>query len=135
MDVSSLRVADTAAIHLKNAAGDLLYDGDNPVKIILYGPGSKPFATIESRQTNRAVKRMADNDGKIAVVPPEQRKTELSEDLAAITVRFEHLTYGDKQGTDLFEAVYADPALGFIAAQVQKFLGDWGNFKPGSTGT
>jgi hypothetical protein len=48
-----------------------------------------------------------------------------------VTVSFEGLTYGDKTGTELFEAVYGDPELGFIAKQVTKHLADWGNFKPG----
>jgi hypothetical protein len=132
MDVSALKVADTAAIHVKNAAGEPLYDGDKPVRIIIYGPGSRQFATVETRQTNRAVRRMAENDGKITAATAEERVAETAEDLAAVTVAFENLSLGDKQGHELFLAVYGDPALGFIARQVSRHLADWGNFKPGS---
>lgn len=137
MDITTLAVVETAAIHLKNALGELLYDGDKPVQIIIYGPGSKPYGIVETRQSARSVKRMQDNDNKVTVSPYETRLAEGAEDLAAITVRFENFTYppaGDAQGIELFEAVYRDPKLGFINKQVAKFVADWGNFKPGSAG-
>lgn len=129
MDVSAIKAADTAAIHIKNAAGEPLYDGDKPVRIIVYGPGSRQFAAVETRQSNRAVKRMNDNDGKIVALAAEERLAETAEDLADITVRFENLSSGDKEGSALFQAVYGDAQLGFITRQVTKFLNDWGNFK------
>ncbi|MBD8677925.1 hypothetical protein [Sphingomonas sp. CFBP 13720] len=135
MDITQTAVVDTAKLHLKDAAGDFLYSDGKPVRIVIYGPGSKPFAAVEDRQTNRAIKRMQDNDGKVSVAPQETRNAEVAEDLAAITVDFENLTYppaGDARGAPLFQQVYADPKLGFIVKQVQKFITDWGNFKPGS---
>jgi len=136
-DITSQAVADTAPIHLKGADGEYLYSDGKPVRIVIYGPGSKQFSAVEARQTNRAVKRMQDNDGKMAVAPPEQRAAEQAEDLAAITVAFENFTYppaADKQGAELFAAFYADPKLGYMAQQVLKAVRDWGNFKPGSAG-
>lgn len=132
MDITKLKAADTAAIHLKSADGELLYDGDKPVRIIVYGPGSKAYGVVEARQSARAIKRMQENDGKVTVAPHEQRLAETAEDLAAITAAFENLEYppaGKKTGPELFEAVYADQTLGFITKQVTKFVGDWGNFK------
>lgn len=134
MDAASLKVAATAPIHVKNAAGEPLYDGDKPVRIIVHGPGSRAYATVETRQTARALKRMHENDGKVTAATAEERRQETAEDLAAVTISFENLTCGDLQGTELFEAVYGDPELGFIAKQVTKHLADWGNFKPGSVG-
>lgn len=139
-DITTQAVDDTAVIHVKNAAGELLYadaERTKPVQIIIYGPGSKAFGLVEARQSARAVKRMQDNDGKITVAPFEERQRETAEDLAAITVRFENLSYppaGKAEGVELFTALYADPKLGFIAKQVSKFVGDWGNFKAASPG-
>jgi len=131
-DITTQAVNDTATIHVKNAAGEPLYDSDGkPVQIVIYGPGSKAHATVEARQSARAIKRMQDNDGKITVPTAEERIKEAAEDLAALTVRFENLSYppaGNAQGTELFEAVYRDPTIGFIARQVTKTVGDWGNF-------
>lgn len=137
MDIATQTVSDTAAIHLKGADGNHLYsngDLDKPVKIVIYGPGSKQFAAIEARQTNRAIKRMQDNDGKVSAAPPEQRVAEQAEDLADITASLENLTYSpasDKHGKELYQALYADPGLGFIPQQIVKAVKDWGNFKPG----
>jgi hypothetical protein len=137
-DITTQAVADTAPIHLKDAAGDHLYadaEKTKPVRIVVYGPGSKQFAAIEAKQTNRAVKRMQDNDGKVTVASPEERAKEQAEDLAAVTMRFENFDYPPakgKEGADLFEAFYSDQKLGFLHQQVLKALRDWGNFKVAS---
>lgn len=139
-DITTQAVDDTAVIHVKNAAGEPLYaDAERqlPVQIIIHGPGSDAYGVVEARQSARAVKRMQDNDGKITMPPFEDRLRETAEDLAAITVAFNNFSYppaGDAQGAKLFEAVYRDQKLGFIAKQVTKFVADWGNFKPGSAG-
>lgn len=132
MDAKSLKVAARGTIHVKDAEGVPLYDGDAPVRIIVHSPGSKEFGTVESRQTARALKRMNENDGKVTAPTTEERRKEAAEDLAAVTIAFEHLSYGDLTGAALFEAVYADPDLGYITRQVSKYLADWGNFKAGS---
>ncbi len=132
MDATTLKAAATGIIHVKDAAGEPLYDGETPVRIIVHGPGSRAYGVVESRQTARATKRYNENDQKFAAATSEERRMETAEDLATVTIRFEGLTYGDKTGAELFEAVYADPELGFIARQVTKFLADWANFRPGS---
>lgn len=135
MDVSTLKAVDTSRIHVKNAAGEPLYDGEKPVAIVVHGPGSRVYGTIESRQSSRALKRMNENEGKITAATAEERVAETAEDLADLTISFEGLSSGDLQGKELFHAVYSDPALGFITKQVSKHLADWGNFKPGSNGS
>ncbi len=138
LDITTQAATDTATIHVKNAAGETLYadaERTKPVQIVVNGPGSKAYAAVESRQSARALKRMADNDGKITGATAEERLKETAEDLAAITVRFENFTYppaGDAQGADLFEAVYRDQKLGFITRQVSKHVADWANFTAGS---
>jgi hypothetical protein len=138
LDITTQGVADTAIIHVKNAAGEPLYadaERTKPVQIIIYGPSSRAFGAVEARQSARALKRMQDNDGKLTAATAEERVQETAEDLAALTVSFENLSYppaGKAVGTELFEAVYRDQKLGFIAKQVTKFLADWANFKPGS---
>lgn len=133
MDVSTLQVADTAAMHLKNATGVPLYDAENrPVRIVFYGPASRQFAALEAKQTARSVQRHNDNDGKLIARSTEDRRREAVEDLADITHNFENLTDGDKSGRDLFESVYGNPRLGFIIEQANKFINNWGNFSGGS---
>ncbi len=131
MDITKHKAAETAALHLKDADGELMYDDaarTKPVRIILHSPGSKAFGVVEARQSARVLKRMNENDGKIAIATHEERIAETAEDLAATTVAFENREYppaGEKQGSDLFAALYADRSLGFIVKQVTKFLADW----------
>lgn len=132
MDVSQLEVATTGTIHVKNAAGEPLYADaarTQPVCIIVHSPGSPAYAAVESRQTARALKRMNDNEGKMTAPTAEEALAERAEDLATITVKFENLSDGEKVGEDLYRSVYGNPKLGYIAAQVTKYLKDWGNFQ------
>ena len=137
LNIASLAVAATAALHVKGPTGEPLYadeEGTLPVRIHVHGPGSRAYGIVETRQSARALKRMQDNDGKITAATPEERMTETAEDLAAVTVQFENFEYkrpdgGTLTGADLFQAVYLDQGLGFITKQVTKFVGDWGNFK------
>jgi hypothetical protein len=138
-DITTQRAAETAAIHLKGLDGEHLYADEareKPVRIVIYGPGSKRFAAVEAKQTNRAIKRMQDNDGKVTAAPPEQRAAEQAEDLAAITAAFENFDYPAPKGeswasdTERFEAFYRDATLGHLTRQITKACTDWGNFKP-----
>lgn len=137
MKIKTLAVVPTAFLHLKGPDGTFLYEGAEPVGIDLFGPGSAESARVEERQSARTIKRMQDNDNKLALVPIEQRRTESSEDLADFTSGFRHIEHEDAAGASLsgrplYLAVYSDPALGWIKEQVVKFLGDWGKFLPAS---
>jgi len=139
MKIATLAVAATAFLHLKGPDGSLLYEGDEKVGIMLYGPGSPEFARVEERQTARAIKRMQDNDNKVSLAPFEERRNDATEDLSALTAGFRHIEHDGPDGEPLIgaalhAAVYADPGLGWIKEQVTKFVGDWGKFKPGSVG-
>lgn len=131
MDILTQAVANTAALHVKGADGSPLYSGPDrkPVRIVVHSPGSEAYAQIETKQTQRVLKRMNDNDGKRTAMTAEERLAQTAEDLADITVDFENLELEGKTGRALFLAVYGRRELGFIANQVSKFLADWGNFK------
>jgi hypothetical protein len=132
MDVSKLKAASTATLHIKGADGMPLYDEGKPVRIKIHGPGTTTFGIVDARQTARSLARLNNNEGKITAPSAEERLAETAEDLADITISFEGLTSGDLVGRELFLAVYGDPELGYITKQVNKALGDWGNFKPAS---
>lgn len=132
MDAKKLKVGATGRIHVKDAEGVPLYEGDKPVVIVVHAPGTKAFGELETRQSARNIKRLNENDGKLTALTSEERTSETADDLAAVTVAFENLTYGEEKGPEMFRALYADPTLGFITRQVSKHLADWGNFKAGS---
>ncbi len=135
-DIATMAVASTGALHLKDASGNLMYDAEGkPARIHLYGPASPQYSRIEELQTQRALKRAQDNDGKPSAMSAEQRRETTAEDYAAVTASFENFTYspaGKATGEELYRATYSDPALGFIVNQITRFLADWGNFRPAS---
>ena len=135
-DITQTAVEETAVCELNNADdAPLIGDENKQCTVTLYGPGSAPYAQAEAKRQNRLLERLR-RKGKTEMSAEEQRG-ESAEFLAAITISFNNFAYppaGDATGKDLFRALYMDRKVGFITDQVQKFVGDWGNFT-GSSAT
>lgn len=140
LDLTTLAARETATMHLKDPAGELLYADTakkKPARIVVWGPGSEAAETVESQEVDRMVEKLLieKSGGEVPADTYEERVRKRAEKLAAMTVEFENISYpkaGDAEGKALFAAVYSDRSIGFIAGQVERFLNDWGNFKPGS---
>jgi hypothetical protein len=134
MDIKKFAVAATGKLHLRDANDELMYaDGDQskPLCVNLYGPGSKQYARAQAAQNNRMIDKLK-RKGK-SDQTAEQRAAEAAEFLADCTESFENVEYEELAGDALAKAVYSDIAIGFIADQTAKFLGDWANFTVNST--
>ena len=140
MDIRKLAVEPTSVLHLRDHLDNLLFDkkpdpaneGEmiddeaRPVRVTLHSPGSKAYSRAVAAQQNRMVDKMR-KKGK-ADTTAEQKLEEQATFLAACTIGFENLEYEALTGEAKAKAVYSDPAIGFIAEQVGKHLGDWANF-------
>jgi hypothetical protein len=139
MSIKKFAVAATAVLHLRDANDELMYkDGDDgqpdltkPMRVHLYGPGSKQFAKASARNSNLNVERIK-KKGK-ADQTAEEKTQETAEFLTTCTAKFENIEFEELQGEFLHKAVYSYLPLGFVAKQVNEFLGDWGNFTTAST--
>lgn len=131
MDITSKAVALTGTLHLRGPDDELLYDGDNPVEVVLHSPGSKPYAKASAAQQNRLVDKMKRKG--VTSQTAEQKAAESAEFLADCTIEFKNLEYKGLVGRDLAIGVYSDTTIGFISDQVAKHLGDWSNFTKGAT--
>jgi hypothetical protein len=130
-DIMSTAVDETATLELTDANEAPMIDPETKKQctITLYGPGSEPFARAEAKRQNRLLERMK-RKGK-AEMSPEEQRAEQASFLASVTVSFDGFSYppaAELTGKDLFKAVYMDRRVGFITDQVQRFVGDWGNF-------
>ncbi len=129
-DISTQAVAESSDLMLNDAEDAPLLGADKKqLSITLYGPGSEPFEKAAAKRQNRLLERLK-RKGKTDMSAEEQR-SEQAEFLASITESFNGFDYppaGDAKGKDLFRALYMDRKLGFITDQVQRFVGDWGNF-------
>lgn len=139
-DIRKFSVAPTGRLHLRDAADEPMYADDActlPIAVNVYGPGSKQFAKAKAAFTARNESRPKRKSAghQTSEHKAEQRLEEIAEFLADCTANFENLQYDTLTGSELALAVYSDVSLGFIADQVNTFLGDWANFKQVSTAT
>jgi len=132
LKLSQLRVADTAALHLKDASGELLYfkdpaQGDaavdQPVLIHVYGPGSEPYRKAQLGAQRRVMALVKKNRRAL-----EERTADTAALLADITHSVEGLDLEGRPVREGMQALYADPAAGWVADQVNAFAADWANF-------
>lgn len=125
-DISKLAVKETAIIELETPDGEpLTNDQGETLSVTVYGPGSKQFQRAQGKR-NRAILEHVRKGGK-KMKDEEQRELD-AEFLAECTASFNGFVYKDLTGYDMFKAAYLDPAIGFIAEQVNKAIGDWANF-------
>lgn len=125
-DISNLAVNSTAIVDLESPDGEPLTNQDGEtLTVTVYGPGSKQFQKA-SGVRNRAILEYVRKGGK-KMKEDEQRELD-ADFLASCTVSFNGFGYKDLTGAEMFKQAYLDPAIGFIAEQVNKAIGDWSNF-------
>ena len=133
-NIKKFAVAATSTLHLKDANDDLMYadgadgnpDKSKPMRVNLYGPGSKKYAQVQAASNNKLFTRLK-KKGKEDQSAEDQAQ-ESADKLAALTHSFENISYDDLVGEALHKAVYLDETIGFIPAQVNAHLSDWANF-------
>lgn len=133
-NIKKFAVDETSTLHLKDANDDLMYaegadgkpDKGKPMRIKLYGPGSKQYVKVQAAGNNKLFTRLK-KKGKEDQSAEDQAQ-ESAEKLASLTHSFENISYDDLVGEELHKAVYLDETIGFIATQVNAHLNDWANF-------
>lgn len=136
LDITTKAVAETANLDLLDASDNPLMDGTGKdakqVSITLHSPGSKEAAKAQNALNNRVIERLKRRGNGAQTAEEDLRQT--AERLAAYTVSFNGFTYPGEYSTDkaMFVAAYSDRSIGYIADQVNAFIGDWGNFTSGS---
>jgi hypothetical protein len=123
-DLSKYETIDTAVLVVQNPKGDdLIGDNGEPVKITLYGMGSKQYVNAKYKLDNanqtRSIAML--RNGKTA--KPEEVNKSQAEFYAAVTASIENFPVAP---IDL----YNNPKLAWITTQVDKFLGETENFMP-----
>jgi len=138
MDIRKFAVEETATLHLKDANDELMYaagadgepDTSKPMRIKLYGPGSKKNAKVQAANNNKLFTRLK-KKGK-EDQSAEDKAQESADTLTALTHSFENINYDALAGEALHRAVYLDTSIGFIGTQVNAYLNDWANFTKAS---
>lgn len=125
-DLSLFETVDTAKLTVQNPKGDDLLVNGEPVVITLYGQGSKQYVNAKYKFDNASQTRsIAMLRGKVSKNAAEEQSQLQAEFLAACTASIDNFPI---PGGAL--ALYSNPKLAYITAQVDKFLGDTENFMP-----
>lgn len=128
--MSSLKrfeMAETGVLHLRDAGNALMYaDGENgepdeskPMRVHLYGPGSKQYARAVNERANRQVDLLK-STGKTNESAEDATRLN-AEFLTECTQSFENI---DDKPMD----VYANQKLSFIRDQIAAFVKETSNF-------
>ncbi|MEN9925565.1 MAG: hypothetical protein RL268_1691 [Pseudomonadota bacterium] len=133
-DITTLAATETSIVELVGGDDAPLYDDKGKrLTITVYGPGTKVYQRAQQRQQNQLMDKIKKR-GKMDQ-SAEEKLAEQADFLAACTVSFNGFSYPPAdglEGQDLFRKAYADPSIGFIAAQVAAHINDWANFTKSS---
>jgi len=138
--LTKYRMTETGVLHLKDAGDALMYaegaDGKpdlaKPMRIHLYGPGSKQYARALNERQNHNVDLLK-RKGKTKESAEEAARTN-AEFLAGCTQTFENIeSDSGTTGEALWLETYTDQGLSFVRDQVAAFLNETSNFSTPST--
>ncbi|MGE8143445.1 hypothetical protein ACQKOE_15850 [Novosphingobium sp. NPDC080210] len=133
-DITMLAATETSIVELVGGDDAPLYDDKGKrLTITVYGPGTKVYQRAQQRQQNQLMDKIKKR-GKMDQTA-EEKLAEQADFLAACTVSFNGFAYPPAdglEGQELFRKAYADPSIGFIAAQVAGHINDWANFTKSS---
>lgn len=129
----------TSILHLRDGNDDLMYadgadgqpDKEKPMRVRLFGPGTKRFAAARAAQSNRSVDRIK-KKGK-SDQSAEEQVAERAKFLTQCTDGFENIEVDGLTGDALAMAVYGDLELCFIPAQIDEYIGNTANFTGASS--
>lgn len=147
MDSRKKRVIPIGVLHLKDAAGNLMYDElpdgkadlTKPCRVRLHGPGSPVFVAEkqallrEGLELSRAKDREKKEDAAMDAIASGSRRVEALIKTTEGWENFDAYTADNEKliGAAQSRAIYEDPALGYIVEQVDAYVGKWANFMPG----
>jgi hypothetical protein len=126
-DLSLIEAADTAILTVMDISGDapLIVNGQ-AVTIELYGPGSD-----QSVQADDEIARLSNNAMMMSMMQGKKPKADAAAEQKAASVKKLIACTKAIHGLPLdAKALYTNPRLGYITAQVREFQGRWANFLP-----
>lgn len=136
MNLKRFEMEETGVLHLRDAGDQLMYapvgegEPEKPVRVHLYGPGSKQYARASNDKANRQVDLLKAKGKTRESV--EEATLSNARFLAGCTKSFENVDSDTgATGDDLSMEIYTNPRLSFIRDQVAAFIAETSNFSPG----
>ena len=130
--LKSLAILPVGKYEVPDAKGEVQYNEDGtPWTITHHSPGTKVFqAALHAFTEKKSGGLSALLNGKDSKRAADADAEDLAVFLAAITISFDGFDYEGMSGNAAFRAAYKDMEIGHIAAGLNKFAGDRGNYLP-----
>jgi hypothetical protein len=124
INLATKRVSETSKLQLKDADGADMAGAF----VVVYGRGSKQYREFEAQKQSAMLEQMASSqDGKVKMTAAQLNSQKIDR-LVACTAEFIGVELDGLKGQELSRAIYADPALGYLADQVSDYMDKWSNF-------
>lgn len=130
--LKSLAILPVGKYEVTDAKGEVQYSEDGTAWTITHhSPGTKIFqAALHAFTEKKSGGLSALINGKDSKRAADADAEDLAVFLAAITISFDGFDYEGMTGNAAFRAAYKDMEIGHIAAGLNKFAGDRGNYLP-----
>jgi hypothetical protein len=130
--LKKLAILPQGKMDVKDARGDEVIDeatGEN-WSITVHSPGTKEYQkALHAYETARSDVTIAAMKGDTKRGVEDDLK-HTADFLAAVTVSFNGFDYEGRKGHEAYKAAYMDLEIGHVAKDLNRFLGDRGNFLP-----
>lgn len=139
MNLKKFEMEETGVLHLRDAGDQLMYaetdgqpDESKPIRVHVYGPGSKQYAKAFNENANRQVDLMKAKGKTKETV--EEATAANARFLTGCTKGWENVEgESGATGDELSMEIYTNVRLRFIRDQVAAFVAETGNFTQGSS--
>ena len=129
--IKRLAIAATGIFMVRDVAGKLVEDESGPWSITVHSPGTKEFQkakhAYDEKRSDTLAAIMGRGESKRT---PEDDAKDVAEFLAAVTISTNNFDYEGQRGHEAYKKMYADPSIGHVADELNKFLGNRANFLP-----
>lgn len=128
--LKSLAILPVGKFPVPDAKGNPQFNDDGtPWTITHHSPGTKIYQSALHDYTEKKSGGLAALiNGKDSKRSPDADTEDLAVFLAAITISFDGFDYEGKTGNAAYRAAYKDLEIGHIAAGLNKYAGDRGNY-------
>lgn len=129
--LKKLAISATGTMLVRDATGALVSDENGQWSITVHSPGTKQYQAAKHRFDENRNNTLAAILGKGETKQnPEDETRAVAEFLADVTISFNNFDYEGKHGREAYKAAYMDLEIGHVAIDLNKYLGDRGNFLP-----
>lgn len=127
---TSVAVSETTEVQLRHPVTDeLLFDGEKPVQIVIYGTSSKVYRNAMLALQNKRLKNAQKRTSGISAELLADEELDL---LVKCSIRADELLYEGKEvkGADAFRELYSDLRFKWVRDQVDAAIPDTSRFLP-----